>query len=165
VAIALGVLARPAIAGPSKDPFVQAFLTACVASYSEPAAVAKEAKHLRYEEVTGEAANRYLSGHPGRVWVRREPTNAYAISLLTDGSCSVFVQEGDAEHLQAAVESWLPPPQSRIAVAKEQLAAPEGLRTFRYTMRGGKVREEWTLTLCVMNLRDPLRAIITYRGL
>jgi hypothetical protein len=158
-------MVSPAYATPSNVPFVKVFLTACVTSYAKPAAVAEQAQLLGLTEIEGAVADSYLTGRAGKAWQGQIEQNIYAITLLADGSCSVFAQEGDAKQLREAVESWLPPAESGISIAREQVAAPQGLQSFRYVLHGGNVHEEWTLTVCMVDLPNPLRAIVTYRGL
>ncbi|MGY1426501.1 NMCC_0638 family (lipo)protein [Lysobacter sp. A289] len=164
-AVSLSVLTHSAHASPSTDPFVKIFLSACVVSHAQPAAVSEEAQRLGLKEIEDEVADRYLVELPGRAWRGDVDGNTYAVAVRFDGSCSVFVQEGNVEQLQEAIESWLPPAGSGISIARDQPSAPQGLQSFRYVMQGRRVHEEWLLTVSHVDLPLPLRAIVTYRGL
>ena len=164
-ALALGLATQSASAQASTIPFAKIFMSACVAGYGHPQAVSDQARRLGLLEIEGEAADQYLAGHSGRAWRGKVDGGNYAVSVLADGSCSVFAHEGSAKALREAIESWLPPPNSGFVAVKERPSAGQGLESFRYVMRGGKVHEEWFLTVTDVDLPKPLRAIVTYRGL
>lgn len=140
-------------------------MTACVASYAQPQAVSQQAREIGLLEVQGSDADRYLAGHVGRAWQGQVEGGSYGISLMADGTCSVIAHEGSAKELRGAIESWLPPSNIGITVVKERPGAAQGLQSFRYIIRGGKVHEEWFLTVTEADLPEEPRAIVTYRRL
>lgn len=146
---------------PGKDYAIQLFLQACVSSYSHAAQVAAEARKMDLSEVKGDAAARYLNGQSGRVWYGENDSGVFAVSLLGNGLCTVFVHEGDGARIRAGFESWLPPSGSGISVSKENIQSPPGVVTTAFTMRGGKVNEQWILTVASAP-EAPLRAIMSY---
>ncbi|MCL4781274.1 MAG: hypothetical protein KJ049_13870 [Gammaproteobacteria bacterium] len=146
---------------PGKDFSIQLFLQACVSSYSHASQVAAQSKAMGLAEIKGDAAASYLSGKSGRVWFGQNESGAFAVSLLREGLCSVFVHKGDGERIRAGFESWLPPPDSGITVASENIQSPPGLTTTAYTLRGGKVKEQWVLTIASAP-ESQLRAIMSY---
>jgi len=143
---------------------IQLFLRACVSSYSHTEQVAAEAQKMGLDEISGDAASNYLNGRSGRVWYGKNESGAVAVSLLSNGLCTVFMHNGDEERIRAGVESWLPPVGLGIHVSRENLASPKGLTTTAFTMTGGKVREQWVLTIASAP-ESPLRAMLSYRSL
>ena len=148
---------------PGKDFPMRLILQACVSTYAHASRVAAQSRQMGLAEITGDSAARYLSGHAGRVWSGENDSGAFAVSLLRGGACTVFVHKGDAERIRQGFESWLPPADSGITIAREHLQSPPGLTSTAYTMRGGKVREMWVLTIASAP-DSPMRAIISYHG-
>jgi hypothetical protein len=157
------LISSSAVAGdsPSKVFPVQLFLQACVSSYAQVDAVSSRSKKMSLSEITGDPATKYLKGRSGRVWYGQNVSGAYAVSLLDNGLCSVFVHAGDAAQLRSAFESWLPPEETGITVAKEAIPASPGLTSTSYMLRGGNVRETWVLTVASAP-EVALRAVMSY---
>jgi hypothetical protein len=164
ILIGLGVHFRAsATDDPGKDFGIQLFLNACVTSHAHASGVEAGALKMGLTELKGQAADEYLSGRPGRAWHATISEGAFAVSLLTNGLCSVFIHQGDAQRIRSSFESWLPPLQSGIKVTPTVMPTPAGLSTTSYELRGGKVNETWVITLATRpEMR--LRAIMSYEG-
>jgi hypothetical protein len=148
---------------PGKDFSIQLFLNACVTSYAHASAVAAQSKEMGLAETTGDVAASYLGGRPGRVWYGENDSGAFAVSLLSNGLCTVFAHKGNGERIRAGLESWLPPTESAITVARDNIQSPPGLTSTAYTLRGGKVREQWVLTVALAP-ESPMRASMSYEA-
>lgn len=148
---------------PGKDFPIQLFLQGCVSSYARESEVAAQSIRMGLAEVKGEAASKYLNHQPGRVWRGVVDAKEYAVALVQNRICTVFIHNGNGARIRAGVESWLPPTDSGIVVTRKDLEAPAGLTSVAYLMRGGKIKEQWVLT--VASATDtPLRAMITYEN-
>ncbi len=130
----------------SEDPSVQLFLQTCAATYAHEHLVEIAVARFGLAEIKDADADQYLAGHSGRAWRGIIASHPYAVSLLSNGLCSVFVHEGEPAQIIAAVESWLPPASVAITVTKEPIPSPPNVTTMSYEMRGGKVQERWVIS-------------------
>jgi hypothetical protein len=148
---------------PGQEYSVQLFLNACVSTYAHEMDVAAQAKGMGLAEITGDAAGSYLDGKTGRVWFGKNGSGIFAVSLLHNGLCTVFAHSGDGDRIRIGLESWLPPANSGVSVSKENIPAPPGITSTSYRLRGGKVREQWVLSISSTS-GSALRAIMSYTG-
>jgi hypothetical protein len=166
--LGIGILLLPLQAaraeGPSNDPVIQLFLQACAATYAHAHQVASVATNFGFTEISGADAEQYLAGQSGMAWRGLIESKPYAVTVLTNGLCTVFVHEGDPEQIRSAVESWLPPASLGIVVTREDLSGSPNTTTISYELRGGKVKERWVVTTS-SNPSSSLRAVLSWNRL
>lgn len=150
---------------PLRHPSIQLFLQICVATHGQPAGVAYEAAKSSFTELPQTETWKYLADRPGKAWRGKVRGATYAIASEPSGLCTVAVHSGEATEVRAAVEAWLPPPESGVSVKKEQVPQTDpGLETTSYELRGGEVHERWILTISTAS-DSSLRALLTWSGL
>ncbi len=159
----LPVCTAAAADDPGKDFPIQLFLQGCVSSYARESEVASQSMRMGLTEIKGEAASKYLNNQLGRVWRGVVDAKEYAVAFLQNRTCTVFVHNGNGARIRAGVESWLPPADTGIEVTRTNLQAPAGLTSVAYFMRGGKINEQWVLTIA-SSPDASLRAMITYES-
>jgi hypothetical protein len=130
-----------------EDPTMPLFLQACATPYAHSQLVEPEVRKLGFNELQDDLAKRYLGGAPGKAWAGVFQARRFIIALRPESLCTVIAFDGDASAIKAAVESWLPPPESGVAAQRLPSQAPSGLETTAYELSGGKVRERWVVTV------------------
>ncbi len=119
----------------------------CVVGRGDPKNVAKLAKEKGFSKVQKKVAKRYLSGNKGKVWHLKNSDGEFAISVLKNGFCSVFIHQGNPKQLKASMESWLPPENVGFSYETEE-SEKNGLTTTTYKLYLGKqFLEQWLITL------------------
>jgi hypothetical protein len=131
----------------SREPTIQLFLQVCATSYAHAELVETGVRLFGLREVFGESAEFYLRGAQGRVWAGIVESKRFAVALRPEVLCTVIAHDGSGPEIRAAVESWVPPPESGIAVKKDVVPSPANLESTSYELRGGKVRERWMITI------------------
>jgi hypothetical protein len=129
------------------DPTMSLFLQACAIPYTHTQLVETELRKLGFNELQADLAKPYLGGAPGKAWAGLFQARRFIVALRPESLCTVIAFDGDSSAIKAAVESWLPPPESGVTAKKLPGQAPPGLETATYELRGGKVRERWVVTV------------------
>lgn len=167
-ALSIGVFLLPSIAVCSEDASqnlaIQLFIQACVVTYAHAPEVESVVAKFGLTEIAGADAQQYLVGQPGRAWRGSVNLDPYAVTLLPNGLCTVFVHAGDTTQIHSAVESWLPPTSSGIAISRENLSSRPDLTTTAYELRGGQVQERWVITIS-SDPNSSLRAVLSWNRL
>ena len=131
----------------SREPTIQLFLQICAVSYAHTELVEDGVRLFGLRELHGDSAKFYLRTDQGRVWAGTVQSKRFAVALRPAALCTVIAHDGSGPEVKAAVESWMPPPESGIGVKKEVMPSPANLETVSYELRGGKVRERWLISI------------------
>ena len=129
-----------------KSEAIQAYMGACVSTRANLDAVKGQAKKMGFVPLSGESAQKYLSGNRGLVWSKRAPMSGYTLTLLANGVCSLFVHKGDPSLLQASMEAWLPPSDSGFTYKKSVISKRGPLTATQYQIfRSAVMIEQWVI--------------------
>ena len=147
-----------------KSEAIQVYMGSCVASRANPDSVESQVKEMGFSLLESEAAQKYLSGKPGKAWGKKTSTNSYGLTLLENSLCSVFIHKGNPKDLQASMEAWLPPANSGFTYQKNIISQRGSLTTTQYQIfRSGKLMEQWVITTNAQ-VNAELVAIMSYDG-
>lgn len=125
---------------------IQIYMAACVVGLGEEKVVASQAKVMGFKEAPGEKSEQYLRGNEGKAWYAKNEHGEFGIASLKNGSCSIFIHQGNPETLQASMESWLPPENTRFSYTKELVSNSGHLTTTAYKIfRGDSLMEKWSI--------------------
>jgi len=128
------------------DYAVQLFMTLCVPTGGNLAAVEHFAIQQGLRRLQPEAARYFLGKYRGGAWGQRTSLGLFALALTSQGICSVFAHRADARFLKADLESWLPPRGSGFRVAPGPSLHRNGLATYSYTLSSHRVKMMWVLS-------------------
>ncbi|MGY0646170.1 MAG: NMCC_0638 family (lipo)protein [Paraglaciecola chathamensis] len=147
-----------------KSEAIQTYMGACVASRANPVSVKSQAQDMGFTSLSGNAAQKYLSGKPGMAWSKTTSTSSYGLTLLENSLCSIFIHKGNPTTLQASMEAWLPPANSGFTYQKNFISQRGTLTTTQYQIfRSGVLMEQWVITTNTQANAE-LVAIMTYDG-
>ena len=142
---------------------IQVYMGTCVVGRADPKNVAKLAKEKGFSKAPKKVSKNYLSGNKGKVWHLKNNEGEFAISVLKNGLCSVFVHQGIPEQLKASMESWLPPKNVGFSYETEE-SEKNGLTTTVYKLyRGKNFLEQWVITLAEDSVSGVV-AIMSYNA-
>jgi hypothetical protein len=147
-----------------KSEAIQTYMGACVASRANPASVKSQVKDMGFTPLSGDTAQKYLSGKPGMAWSKTTSTSSYGLTLLENSLCSIFIHKGSPATLQASMEAWLPPANSGFTYQKNIISQRGALTTTQYQIfRSGALMEQWVITINTQANAE-LVAIMSYDG-
>lgn len=142
---------------------IQLFLQICVISNGQESKVIQQSFKMGFKEAAKEIAAGYLRNKSGRVFITKNKYGSFAISVLKDGLCSLFVHQSRDIDLQASMEAWLPPKSSDYyTYTTEIVSETNALKTTAYTMsKNSTLFERWVITVAKQPFAN-LKAIMSY---
>lgn len=97
---------------------IQIYMGACVVGRADPEAVESQALEMGFGQVSGNAAQKYLSGNAGKAWHLKNEEGRFGLTILDNTLCSIFIHQGEPTTLQKSMEAWLPPKNSGFTYKK-----------------------------------------------